>query len=60
MNHLNSSRIARLSRGENTPGDPAMAPMLVNFIVGGLRHALPRPKSAKSPQKKAPLRREKP
>ncbi|MFH0133012.1 TetR family transcriptional regulator [Variovorax sp. VaC1] len=58
MNHLNSSRIARLSRGENTPGDPAVAPMLVNFIVGGLRAALPRPKTPRA--NKTTPRRQKP
>ncbi len=55
LNHLNDSRIARLSRGENRPGDPAAAPMLVNFIVGGLRAALPRPKS---PSPKTTTRRQ--
>ncbi|MFM9927414.1 TetR/AcrR family transcriptional regulator [Variovorax sp. H27-G14] len=48
LHHLNDSRIERLSRGENKRADPAVAPMLVNFIVGGLRAALPRPKSGNS------------
>ncbi|SEK16064.1 MULTISPECIES: TetR/AcrR family transcriptional regulator [unclassified Variovorax] len=48
LHHLNDSRIERLSRGENTRADPAVAPMLVNFIVGGLRAALPRPKTVKA------------
>jgi AcrR family transcriptional regulator len=54
LHHLNDIRIERLSRGENTRADPAVAPTLVNFIVGGLRAALPRPRS---PQKKAQSRR---
>ncbi|WP_445287798.1 TetR family transcriptional regulator [Variovorax atrisoli] len=59
LHHLNDSRIERLSRGENTRADPAVAPMLVNFIVGGLRAALPRPKTAKPSQKKTIPRRQK-
>jgi AcrR family transcriptional regulator len=45
LHHLNDSRIERLSHGENVRSDPAATPMLVNFIVGGLRAALPRPKT---------------
>jgi AcrR family transcriptional regulator len=56
LHHLNDSRIERLSRGENQRSDPAVAPMLVNFIVGGLRAALPRPKA---PPKKTIPRRQK-
>ncbi|MET3439763.1 AcrR family transcriptional regulator [Variovorax paradoxus] len=56
LHHLNDSRIERLSRGENQRSDPAVAPMLVNFIVGGLRAALPRPKAS---QKKTTPRRQK-
>ena len=48
LHHLNDSRIERLSRGANVRADPAVAPMLVSFIVGGLRAALPRPKAASS------------
>ena len=59
LHHLNDSRIERLSRGENTRADPAVAPMLVNFIVGGLRAALPRPKAAKPSQRKTIPRRQK-
>jgi AcrR family transcriptional regulator len=54
LHHLNDSRIERLSRGENTRADPAVAPMLVNFIVGGLRAALPRPKTPRTPPKNPP------
>jgi len=54
LHHLNDSRIERLSHGENRRNDPAAASMLVNFIVGGLRAALPRPKAA--PSKTIPRR----
>jgi len=59
LHHLNDSRIERLSRGENKRADPAVAPMLVNFIVGGLRAALPRPKAARNPSTKTIPRRQK-
>ncbi|WP_260602525.1 TetR/AcrR family transcriptional regulator [Variovorax sp. MHTC-1] len=57
LHHLNDNRIERLSRGENRRSDPAVAPMLVNFIVGGLRAALPRPRA--TAQKKPTSRRQK-
>ena len=50
LHHLNDSRIERLSHGENTRADPAVAPMLVSFIVGGLRAALPKPKTPRTPK----------
>ena len=59
LHHLNDSRIERLTRGENKRADPAVRPMLVNFIVGGLRAALPRPKTARPTQKKTTPRRQK-
>lgn len=55
LHHLNDTRIERLSGGENKRADPAVAPMLVNFIVGGLRAALPRPKTPRT-QKTTPRR----
>jgi hypothetical protein len=55
LHHLSDNRIERLSRGENRRGDPAAAPMLVRFIVGGLRTALPRPRT---PNKKTHPRRQ--
>ncbi len=57
LHHLNDGRIERLSRGENKRADPAVAPMLVNFIVGGLRAALPTPKILRPD--KTPNRRQK-
>jgi len=59
LHHLNDSRIERLTRGENRRADPAVAPMLVNFIVGGLRAALPRPKTARTPRTRTTPRRQK-
>jgi AcrR family transcriptional regulator len=56
LHHLSDTRIERLSRGENRRSDPAVGPLLVNFIVGGLRAALPRPKA---PRKKTTARRQK-
>jgi AcrR family transcriptional regulator len=44
--HLSDVRVERLSRNENRRSDPAAAPLLVSFIVGGLRAALPRPKAS--------------
>ena len=45
MHHLSDNRIERLSRGENQPGQPAAGRLLQDFIVGGIRAALPRPAS---------------
>jgi len=39
LHHLSDQRIERLSHGENMPGDPAVAPQLVAFIVHGIRGA---------------------
>lgn len=59
LHHLNDTRIERLSRGENRRADPDVAPMLVSFIVGGLRAALPRPKTVRPPSTKTTPRRQK-
>ncbi len=40
LHHISDSRIERLSRGENTQSDPAAAPLLASFIVGGIRAAI--------------------
>lgn len=40
LHHISDSRVVRLSRGENTPSDPAAALLLSKFIVGGIRAAL--------------------
>ncbi len=51
LHHISDSRIGRLSRGENTQSDPAAAPLLATFIVGGIRAvmaglpAAPKPRS---------------
>ena len=53
LHHISDSRIGRLSRGENTQSDPAAAPMLARFIVGGIRAAIatvsPKTKSSSNP-----------
>jgi hypothetical protein len=41
LHHLTDSRVERLSLGESQAGDPAAARLLVDFIAGGLRAALP-------------------
>lgn len=47
LQHLMDSRVERLSKNENRRNDPRAAPLLVDFIVGGLRAALPKPKAAR-------------
>jgi len=44
LHHMSDVRIERLSKGKASTADPAATPLLVNFIVGGLRAALPKPK----------------
>lgn len=40
LHHVNDQRIGRLSLGENTPGDAAIAgPLLVGFIAAGMQAA---------------------
>lgn len=57
LHHLVDDRVTRLSQGQCTAGDPAAAARLVNFIVGGLRAALPVP-PVPAPRKSAtPSRR---
>ena len=41
LHHLRDIRIERLSLGESRPFDPAAAGLLVTFITGGIRAALP-------------------
>lgn len=41
LQHISDNRIARLSKGQSIPNDPAAAALLTRFIVGGLRAALP-------------------
>ena len=54
MHHLTDNRVDRLSKGQNRANDPAAAPLLVAFIVGGIRAVLPVPVSKK---KTTPSRR---
>ena len=46
LHHLCDGRVERLSHNENRRSDPLAGPLLVDFIVGGLRAALPRPKAS--------------
>ncbi|MBI5259928.1 MAG: TetR/AcrR family transcriptional regulator [Burkholderiales bacterium] len=49
LNHLSDTRVVGLSRGANRPADPAAAPLLLRFITGGIRAALPAPSPAVPP-----------
>ncbi len=40
VHHLSDNRVERLSNGINKASDPSASPLLVSFIVGGLRAAL--------------------
>ena len=51
LHHLTDTRIERLSKGESRIGDTDAPPMLVRFIVGGIRAALPAPVPAKKTRK---------
>jgi AcrR family transcriptional regulator len=42
LHHISDDRIARLSKGQSVPCDPHAAALLIRFIVGGLRAALPK------------------
>lgn len=41
LHHMSDQRVARLSDDTNVPNDQAAHPMLVRFIEGGIRAALP-------------------
>jgi AcrR family transcriptional regulator len=43
LHHLRDDRIVRLSRNQCNAADPAVAPMLTRFILGGIQAALPAP-----------------
>jgi hypothetical protein len=49
---MSDQRVGRLSGGANTPNDTAAHPMLVRFIEGGIRAALP---ASASPVVRPPL-----
>lgn len=57
LHHISDQRVARLSGGASTPNDARAHPLLVRFIEGGIRAALPplrasraRPGSAPGPR----------
>lgn len=50
LHHINDMRVERLSHGESRPNDPLAAPMLIDFIVHGIRGVVtpapsPRPRN---------------
>jgi AcrR family transcriptional regulator len=49
LHHLSDERVTRLSKGECSPRDPAGDALLVEFIVGGMRAALPPPAAPPPP-----------
>ena len=57
LHHLTDQRVGRLSDGSNTPNDPAAHPMLVRFIEGGMRAALPKRALRAMPSSAFPTRR---
>jgi AcrR family transcriptional regulator len=54
LNYLSDTRVERLSRGENRAADVAAAPRLLDFIVGGMRAALPPPDPIRPFRKRRP------
>lgn len=53
LQHINDVRVERLSRGENRANDPLAAPMLIDFIVHGIRGVVtpaPSPSPSTSPR----------
>lgn len=43
LHHISDDRVERLSQGRCRSADPAVAPMLNRFILGGIQAALPAP-----------------
>ncbi len=52
LHHLSDVRVERLSNGRCRANDPAAAALLVGFIVGGIRAALPEPEPLAKPTTK--------
>jgi len=51
VHHLSDSRIERLSDGQSQTADPAAAPLLTRFLVGGIEAALGIPAHPPTPRK---------
>jgi len=60
LHHLSDNRITRLSKGECSPRDAQGASLLVDFIVGGIRAALPAPLKKPAGAKTSPTPRRRP
>lgn len=61
LHHLMDIRVERLSGGDAQPNEAAGSALLVTFIAGGLRAAMPRPRAARkaaAPAKKTNPRRQ--
>lgn len=61
LHHLTDTRVERLSGGQARPNEAAGSALLVAFIAGGLRAAMPRPRAARkaaAPAKKTNPRRQ--
>lgn len=64
LHHLTDTRVERLSGGETQANDPAAGALMVAFVAGGLRAAMPAPRRARAartkaaPSKKTPPRRQ--
>ena len=58
LHHLSDIRVERLSKGLNQANDAHASPLLVNFIVGGLRAALPEPIAISRRSPKTKIRRQ--
>jgi len=41
VHHMVDVRVQRLSRGRNLPGDPAAAPLFIDFVTAGVEAVLP-------------------
>jgi hypothetical protein len=51
LHHLSDNRVIRLSCGEIQGRDAQASQLLIDFIVGGIRAALPRPAAPRTPRR---------
>ena len=55
LHHISDRRVERLSRGANRAADPGAAPLLLDFVSGGIHAALPSP-AARTTTRRSPRR----